>query len=171
MKEKKNKVFKKIFSGISILLLLIIGTLIALPFIFKDDIVKMVKEEANKSVNAKIDFGNFNLSLIKSFPNFYFSIEEIKIGGLAEFEGVQLATIKEIDLVVDVMSVINGESISIKRISIVEPIINTLVLANGKANYDIAKADSTADEQVEDTTSSVPFKMELQQFEIVDAII
>jgi hypothetical protein len=171
MKEKKNKVFKKIFSGISILLLLIIGTLIALPFIFKDDIVKMVKEEANKSVNAKIDFGNFNLSLIKSFPDFYFSIEEIKIGGLAEFEGVQLATIKEIALVVDVMSVINGESISIKRISIVEPIINTLVLANGKANYDIAKADSTADEQVEDTTSSVPFKMELQQFEIVDAII
>ncbi|MFT4756277.1 MAG: hypothetical protein ACI91R_000922, partial [Vicingaceae bacterium] len=171
MKEKKNKVFKKIFSGISILILLIIGTLIALPFIFKDDIVKMVKEEANKSVNAKIDFENFNLSLIKSFPDFYFSIQEIKIGGLAEFEGVQLATIKEIDLVVDVMSVINGESISIKRISIVEPIINTLVLANGKANYDIAKADSTADEQVEDTTSSVPFKMELQQFEIVDAII
>ena len=171
MKEKKNKVFKKILSSISILLLLIIGTLIALPFIFKDDIVKMVKEEANKSVNAKIDFGNFSLSLIKSFPDFYFSIEEIKIAGLAEFEGVQLATIREIDLVVDVMSVINGESINIKRISIVEPIINTLVLANGKANYDIAKADSTAVEQAADTTSSAPFKMELQQFEIVDAII
>ena len=171
MKEKKNKVFKNILSSISILLLLIIGTLIALPFIFKDDIVKMVKVEANKSVNAKIDFGNFSLSLIKSFPDFYFSIEEIKIAGLAEFEGVQLATIKEIDLVVDVMSVINGESINIKRISIVEPIINTVVLANGKANYDIAKADSTAVKQAADTTSSAPFKMELQQFEIFDAII
>lgn len=172
MKKKKKKLLKKVFGGIGIFLLLIVGTLIALPFFFKDDIVKMVKDEANKSLNAKVDFGAFDLSLIKSFPDFYLSIKEIKVDGGAEFQGVQLANIKEIDLVVDIMSVINGESINVKRISIVEPIINTVVLADGKANYDIAKSDSTAvTEEPEDTTASAPFKMELQQLQIVDAII
>ena len=66
---------KKIFVGLLILVILIVGTLIAVPYIFKDDIVKLVKTEANKTVNAKIDFGNFDLSLIKSFPDFYFSID------------------------------------------------------------------------------------------------
>lgn len=171
MKKKKKKLLKKVFGGIGIFLLLLVGAIIALPFIFKDDIVKMVKDEANKSVNAKIDFGNFDLSLIKSFPDLYFSIEEIKVDGVDEFEGVQLANIKEVDLVVDIMSVIKGESINVKRIAIIEPIINTIVLANGKANYDIAKSDSTAIKEAADTTAGAPFRLELQQFEIVDANI
>lgn len=162
---------KKIFVGLLILVILIVGTLIAVPYIFKDDIVKLVKTEANKTVNAKIDFGNFDLSLIKSFPDFYFSIEGIKVDGIAKFEGVQLANIKEIDLVVDLMSVIKGESINIKRISILEPTINTIVMADGSANYDIAKTDSTALVETEVSSSNTSFKMELQQFDIVDGML
>ena len=162
---------KKVFGALGILILLIIGALLILPIIFKDDIVKLVKEEANNSVNAKIDFGDFDLSLIKSFPDFYFSIHDVKVDGLGNFENVQLANIKEIDLVVDLMSVISGESINIKRIAIVSPVINTIVLADGAANYDIAKTDSTQVEVVEDTTASTPFKLQLQQFEILDAVI
>ena len=162
---------KKIFVGLLILVILILGTLIAVPYIFKDDIVKLVKTEANKTVNAKIDFGHFDLSLIKSFPDFYFSIEGIKVDGIGEFDGVQLANIKEIDLVVDLMSVINGEAINIKRITILEPTINTIVMADGSANYDIAKTDSTDVEETEESDSGSSFKMELQQFDIVDAML
>jgi len=162
---------KKIFVGLLILVILIVGTLIAVPYIFKDDIVKLVKTEANKTVNAKIDFGHFDLSLIKSFPDFYFSIEGIKVDGIGEFDGVQLANIKEIDLVVDLMSVINGEAINIKRITILEPTINTIVMADGSANYDIAKTDSTDVEETEESDSGSSFKMELQQFDIVDAML
>ncbi len=162
---------KKIFVGLLILVILIVGTLIAVPYIFKDDIVKLVKTEANKTVNAKIDFGHFDLSLIKSFPDFYFSIEGIKVDGIGEFDGVQLANIKEIDLVVDLISVINGEAINIKRITILEPTINTIVMADGSANYDIAKTDSTDVEETEESDSGSSFKMELQQFDIVDAML
>ena len=162
---------KKIFVGLLILVILIVGTMIAVPYIFKDDIVKLVKTEANKTVNAKIDFGHFDLSLIKSFPDFYFSIEGIKVDGIGEFDGVQLANIKEIDLVVDLMSVINGEAINIKRITILEPTINTIVIADGSANYDIAKTDSTDVEETEESDSGSSFKMELQQFDIVDAML
>ena len=30
----------------------------------------MVKDETNAALNATVDFGDFDLSLIKSFPNF-----------------------------------------------------------------------------------------------------
>ena len=122
--------------------------------IFKDDIVTLVKKETNKALNAKVDFGEFDLSLIKSFPDFYFSIENISVIGVDEFEGIELATVGEIDLTVDVMSVINGEAINVKSINIVEPNIHAKVLADGNANYLIVKEDSTAVEEEEEAVAA-----------------
>ena len=42
----------------------------------------MVKEEANNNLNAKVDFGEFDLGLISTFPNFEFSINDVKVDGV-----------------------------------------------------------------------------------------
>lgn len=163
---------KKVLKVVGIILVLLLASLIVLPIIFKDDIVKLVKEETNKALNAKVDFGEFDLSLIKNFPDFYFSIETISVTGVDEFEGVELATVGELDLTVDLMSVIKGEAINVKSILIIEPKIHAKVLANGNANYLIVKEDSTAVNEVEETeegTSS--FQLSLEQFEIRDASV
>lgn len=175
---------KKLLKILGIIIILLLAILIVVPMIFKDDIVKLVKQEANNAVNAKIEFGDFNLSLIKSFPDFYFSIEDISVTGIEEFEGVELAGIKELDLVVDLMSVINGESINVKRIIIDEPSVHAMVLADGKANYLIAKEEEegnavSEEEPAEKTnqpteteeTEAAAFKMELKKFEIRNAKI
>lgn len=160
------KTFLKIFG---VLIALVIIAIITVPYIFKDDIVKIVKEEANNAVNAKIDFGDFDLSLIKSFPDFYFSIHDISVEGIDDFEGVKLAEVKELDLVVDLMSVINGESINVKQITIRQPYIETKVLADGKANYDIAKESEEVEEETEvESEEASTFKMDLQKIEITD---
>ncbi|MAY82758.1 MAG: hypothetical protein CMP59_01355 [Flavobacteriales bacterium] len=164
------KTFLKIFGA---LVVLIVAAMIVLPMIFKDDLIAIAKEESNNAVNAKIDFGDFNLSLFRSFPDFFFSIEDVSVSGIDEFEGVELARIGELDLVIDLMSVIKGESIQLKRISLVEPNINILVLENGMANYDIAKTDSTAvqdEEEEEDDGEGAAFKMDLKEISIVDGI-
>lgn len=162
------KTLLKIFGA---LIILIIAAMIVLPMIFKDDLIALAKEESNNAVNAKIDFGDFNLSLFRSFPNFFFSIEDVSVSGIDEFEGVELARIGELDLVIDLMSVVNGESIQLKRISLVEPNINILVLEKGMANYDIAKTDTTAVEEEEDEDGETPaFKMDLKEISIVDGI-
>ncbi|MCB0803951.1 MAG: AsmA family protein, partial [Flavobacteriales bacterium] len=122
------KTILKILGG---LVLLVILALILIPIIFKDDIVKMVKDETNAALNATVDFGDFDLSLIKSFPNFYFTIENVKVTGIGDFEGLELAAIKELNLTVDLMSVINGETINVKNITILEPNIHAKVLADG----------------------------------------
>ncbi|MEQ8909490.1 MAG: AsmA-like C-terminal region-containing protein [Vicingaceae bacterium] len=158
------KTLLKIVGG---LIVIIVLALILVPIIFKDDIVKIVKEETNNAVNAKVEFGEFDLSLIKSFPDFFFVIEDVSVTGINEFEGVKLADIKELDLTVDLMSVINGESINVKQITIIEPYIEAKVLADGKANWDIAK-ESEAGEEVEEveTEEAASFKMELKNISI-----
>ncbi|MBL4709985.1 MAG: hypothetical protein JKY48_16255 [Flavobacteriales bacterium] len=88
---------KKFLKIIGAFLILVLASLIVLPMIFKDDIVKLVKDEANNALNAKVDFGDFDLSLIKSFPDFYFGIEAISVTGVGEFEGIELATVGELD--------------------------------------------------------------------------
>ena len=167
---------KKIAKILGVIVLLLLAAVILLPIVFKDRIIETVKEEINNNVEAKVDFGDFDLSLISSFPDFTFSIEAIDVVGLGEFEGVTLANIGEINLVVDLMSVINGDFIKIKVVEIISPEMNVIVLKGGKANYDIAKASDTPDEEpvAEETTDESTrdsFQMELERFEISNANI
>lgn len=159
---------KTLLKLVASLFILIIAALIIIPVLFKDDIVQLVKQESNNAVNAKIDFGEFDLSLIKNFPNFHFAIEEVSVRGIQEFEGVELAGIKELDFVIDLMSVVKGESIEIKRIHIIEPSIHAKVLADGAANYLIAKEDGTTEETEEtEAGESTAFRLALKELKIV----
>ncbi len=55
-------------SGIVILVLVL--TLISLPYLFKNKIVAKIKEEANKNLTAKLDFSDFDLTLDYQFSGF-----------------------------------------------------------------------------------------------------
>ncbi len=161
---------KKILKYFGFTLLFLIILIILLPIIFKGKIVEIVKEEANNSLNAKIDFGEFDLGLISTFPNFEFSINDVKVDGVDKFEGVQLASIKNLTLKVDLMSVISGDEIKVKTISIDNPNIYAMVLADTTANWDIAKA---SDEEVveEESGEATSFKLGLKEFTIKNANI
>lgn len=156
---------KKALKIVGITFLAIIILLIALPFMFKGKIIELVKEQANENLNAKVDFGEFDLGLISTFPNFEFSINNVTVDGIDKFEGTQLANIKNLTLKVDLMSVISGDEIKIKTIFIDEPIINAIILADTSANYDIAKPTE------EEETETTPFKLNLKDLTIKNARI
>lgn len=163
---------KKILKIVGFTFIFLIALIIALPFIFKGKIVEIVKEEANNSLNATVNFGEFDLGLISTFPNFEFSINDITVDGVNQFEGTQLANIKNLTLKVDLMSVISGDEINIKTILIDHPTINAVVLADTTANWDIAKASDDVEEVVEEeSTESSSFKLGLKDFRIVNANI
>ncbi len=155
-------------TGITLLALIIL--IIALPFMFKGKIIDIVKEQANANLNAKVDFGEFDLGLISTFPNFNFSIDNVTVDGVDKFEGTQLANIKNLSLKVDLMSVISGDEIKIKSIYIDEPTINAIVMADTSANWDIAKATEQVEEEVAEEEAS-PFKLNLQDLTIKNAKI
>lgn len=148
---------KKIFIGIAALVLLIIASAIVLPIIFKDDIVALVKTEANKNINAELDFGDIGLSLFTNFPDFTLSIDDAKVTGVDRFAGVELADIERLSLSLDLMSVIGGEEIQINSVGLTSPDLHVIVLADGTANYDIAKASEeteTEEQEVEEEAES-----------------
>lgn len=159
---------KKILLILSVLIVAILGAAIILPIVYKDKIVAMVKEDVNKNVNAKVDFGDFDLSLIKSFPNFSLSLENLSVIGVAPFQGDTLTSAKELSLTIDLMSLIKGDQIDIRSISLNESFINLIILKDGKANWDIAKADSTKPDVA---TEPSKFKVALRKYEIVNSRI
>ncbi|MCD4693171.1 MAG: hypothetical protein K8R79_09665, partial [Calditrichales bacterium] len=73
----------------------------------------------------------------------------------------------------NLMSVISGDEIKIKRILLDEPDINVIVLEDGTANYDIAVEDTTATEEEvsEEDAGDSNFKIALKKFEIKNANI
>ena len=160
---------KKILKYLGFTILFLIALIIILPIAFKGKIVEKVKEEANNNLNAKVNFGDFELGLITTFPNFKFSIDDVTVDGINQFEGIQLANIKNLTLKVDLMSLISGDEIKVKTILIDHPIINAVVLADTSANWDIAKAGE--EEEIEESTESSSFKLGLKDFTIKDANI
>ncbi|MBP6757260.1 MAG: hypothetical protein KA210_14055, partial [Bacteroidia bacterium] len=91
----KKSLAKRIlkWSGITFLVLLVV--IIIAPFLFKDKLIQLVKEEANKSLNAKVDFGDFDLTLFSSFPDFRFKIQNVSVINVEPFAGDTLAYIKQ----------------------------------------------------------------------------
>jgi len=169
--KAKKSLFKRIlkWSGISFLLLLVL--IIIAPFIFKDKIVQIVKDEANKSLNAKVDFGEFDLTLFSSFPDFRFKIQNVSVINVEPFNGDTLAFIKELSFDLNIKSVISGDQYQVNSLVIDEPKINGIVMTDGKANWDIAKAstDTAAVQPVD--TSATKFALKLKSLQIKHANI
>lgn len=169
--KAKKSLFKRIlkWSGISFLLLLVL--IIIAPFIFKDKIVQIVKDEANKSLNAKVDFGDFDLTLFSSFPDFRFKIQNVSVINVEPFKGDTLAFIKELSFDLNIKSVISGDQYQVNSLVIDEPKINGIVMVDGKANWDIAKAstDTVSTEPVD--TTATKFALKLKSLEIKHANI
>lgn len=162
-----KKLLKIVFFTIIALLIIII----LIPIFFKGPIEKKVKEEINKSLNAKVDFSDFTLSLIRGFPNFYVALEDMSVVGIGEFEKDTLMSFKKFSAKIDLISAIKMENIKIKSIFLDKPSVYAHVLPDGKVNWDIVKP--SADSIPEDTTASEPleFKASLKKFEIRDARI
>jgi len=160
---------KRILLTLGILIVLILGAAILIPILFKDKIEAAVKAEVNKNINAAVDWGEWDITILKSFPDLTVTIENVKVSNVAPFEGIDLARIGSVTTTIDIKSVF-GDKIDIKRIGLVKPYIHVKVLEDGTANWDIAKADSTAAEETAGDTASA-FNIGLREYWIEDGTL
>jgi len=149
---KKKSKMRKILKWVGITVLILLITLISLPFIFKGKLIEIVKQEVNNSVKAQVDWGDFDLTLFSSFPDFSFDIQDVKVVGVDEFEGITLAAIKNTSIDLDLMSVLRGGKIKIKSILIENPELNVIVNKDTLANYDIVKSSEEEVDVAADTS-------------------
>jgi len=159
---KKALKISGIVFGVILLLLII------LPFAFKGTIVKKIKEETNKSLNAKVDFNDFGLSLFRSFPNFSMSLEGLSVVGVDEFKGDTLASVPKLYITIDLMSVFKGSEYKINKIQADDARILLKGLKNGKVNWDIVKPSDTT-KPAETPAEPSNFKMAFQKIQLKNA--
>jgi hypothetical protein len=162
------KKLKKTLKITGIVLLFLIGFLFAAPYLFKSQIVSFVKKQINNSLNAKVDFRDVDLSFFRHFPKVAVALDQLQVVGVNEFSEDTLIAAKRIDAAVNIMSVIKGENMNIYSVEIDEPRIHAIVNKEGKANWDIAKTDSSVTKK---TGEEKPFNLQLQQYSINNGYI
>ena len=159
-----KKVLK--ISGITLLALVVI--LFITPFIFKSKILNLVKEEINKSVNAKVEFKDLSLSLFRHFPKLTVELEDMSVVGINEFSKDTLISARKLNASVNLISMVRGKDIKVYGIYLESPRIHALVNKDGTANWDIAKEDTAT--KISPASESA-FKLNLQKYEITDGYI
>ncbi|MEO6759361.1 MAG: AsmA family protein, partial [Saprospiraceae bacterium] len=155
---------KKLLFGLAIFFLLILATLIAVPYLFKDQINAAVKNAANEHLTATVNWQDVNISMFRHFPKLTLGLEGLEVTGQGPFEGVKLVQCPRLDVAVDLWSALFGDVIRINRLYFEKPDLRVYVLSDGSANYDIAKPDPTA--STSSAAASSP--IQLDHYEITD---
>lgn len=159
---------KKALKITGIVILVLIAAAFIIPIAFKKQITELVKKEINNNLTAKVDFSDVSLSLFRHFPKVSISLNDLTVIGTEEFAADTLVAAKNIDASVNLISVIRGKDIKVSGVYLQSPRIHALVNKEGKANWDIAKADTSSGSS--DSTTSA-FKMTLQKYRISDGYI
>lgn len=153
---------KKILVTAGIIAAFLIAAMVILPLIFKDKIKVAVKTGVNENLNAKVDFGEVGVSLFRHFPYLTMTIDSVTVVGIEAFQGDTLLKVGRMTATVDVWSLVSGNQIRIRSIYLNTPTVNLIILEDGRANWDIAKADST--HQVTEPSAGV--NIELKRYGI-----
>jgi hypothetical protein len=157
---------KKLLKYTSIVLFSLLLIAFTLPILFKGKIVSAVKSGINKNIEAKVDFKDVSLSLFRHFPQLSVSLENIAVTGLGVFVKDTLVSAPSIDASVNFMSLFTGKDIRIKGLYFNAPRIHALVNKDGKANWEITKADTS-------TSASEPsaFRVQLEKYAIKNGYV
>ena len=157
---------KKILKIVGILLLLLVISLFALPYFFKDQIKAKITDAINEKVDAKVSFADADLSLFKSFPQANVTIDKLLIINKAPFEGDTLISLGQINLKMSIKELFKGkeEAMNIEAVSTENGLINILFNKEGVGNFDIALKD---DKDKDDSKSS-PLSLKIKEYKVTN---
>ena len=164
------KLLKRLLLVIVLVVALLLGALVAIPYLYKDELEVTVKQELNAMVDAKVDFEEVDLNVFKTFPKLQLQLKNYSVIGEFPFEGIPLVQGESIDLTLDLMSVISG-TVKIESVHLEKPNVNIVVLKSGKANYDIAVP---TDERIVETAEETDYSsllIELEKYSINEASV
>ena len=163
-------------------ILIIVGTvlvlpltlLLVLPVLFRNRIAQRVKAEVNRTVDARIDWRDVGLTFFRDFPDLTLRLDDFTAAGVGRFEGDTLASIRHLQVALDLPSVLrsalggSGKPIVVRSIELDEPRLSLLALEDGTANWDITKEAPKAEREPQ---APAAVAISLRRFEIRDAAV
>lgn len=122
----------------------VIAILLIAPWVIPVSAYKgRIETAASEAMGREVTIGD-NLSF-RIFPRTAFHVEDLVIANAEGFEGEHLARVGEADIGVGLIPLIGG-SVEVDRFVLTEPDINLARAADGRVNWNLARADEPAAE-------------------------
>ncbi len=160
---------KKILIGLVVLVIVLLASLFLVPIIFKDKIKAAIDRELARTINADVvfDVNNFSLSVFRHFPNITAEMRDFGVLNREPFAGEVLFAADRLEVEVNLKEILFGDQMAINGITLVDPIINIIVLPDGRANYDI----TFPEEEVPVSEEPSQFSFRINYWNVVNADI
>jgi hypothetical protein len=154
---------KKILKIVGIVLVVLVASLFAIPYFFKDQIKAKITEAINEKVDAKVSFADADLSLFKNFPKATVTLDKLLIINKAPFKGDTLISLGELNLNMSIKELFKdkGEAMQIEGITSKNGFINIIFNKDGIGNFDIALKNKTKEEG-----KSSPMSLKIQKYQV-----
>ncbi|HEX6107689.1 MAG TPA: AsmA-like C-terminal region-containing protein [Gemmatimonadales bacterium] len=151
---------------------LILALLILLPVLFGGRIAERVKAEANRSLEARVDWRDAGLGLFRNFPNLTLRLDDLSVLGVGRFDGDTLAAVRELRVVLDLVSAVRGAlgseaPIVVRAVELDRPRLSLVKLEDGSANWDVTREDTSAAKE----PGARPLAVSLRRFAIEDGLV
>ena len=156
---------KKLLKVVAAVIVAIMLILVAVPYLFKDKIEEIIKQEGNKMLNAEFDFGNLDISLIRNFPLASLTLEDFYLKGVGQFENDTLVAANEITAAVNVMSLFGDEGFDIQKVLLDGVSLRAIVMPDSSVNWDVMKMTEESVEEAE-TDTAAAFRVKLQELKV-----
>lgn len=163
--KKTVKTLLKILAGLILTLCLLA---FVIPLIFRDKIKSTLEKTINESVNARVTFSDYKLGFFRNFPNLTFSLEDVSVTGISQFEKDTLAGFRSFNLVLNLPSLLSKSGYEIRSAVINEASVKALVLSDGTENWNIMKESEESAPAGESTSS---MKILLRKVDVLNSRI
>lgn len=156
-----------------IVFVIIVGSLIAIPVLFKDTLLEKTKLTIKKQMGVEVGFNDFKLSLIKNFPKASLQLTDVFVKGSGNFSHDSIFTVSDFRAVMSLASLFKKSGATIEKITMEKPVLNLLVAEDGSAIWDFSTGAGSPDPATETATSTDDkvFQLGLENVEISDALI
>lgn len=145
---------RKILLGAAGVIVVLLLAAVAAPFLFKDKLRALADKQIAQRVRAKVLYNpaDIDVSVFHSFPDLTLDIKNLRVIGLDSFSRDTLASLPNLRVGLDVMTVIKGQEIKINSVELERPDISLRRLKGGSANWDVMISDSAAAAKGQDTS-------------------
>jgi len=136
-------------------LVVLVAAAVLAPFLFKDKLRALADKQIAQRVRAKVQYNpdDIGVTLLSTFPDLGLDIKNLRVIGIDSFSRDTLAYLPRLRVGLDLMSVVKGQQIDIKSVTLDQPDIAVKVLKSGRANWDIMISDSAAAAKGQDTSA------------------
>jgi len=135
---------RKALIALGVVVAALVAAIVLIPLLFEDRLVAAVQGQLSRSLDADVQVGGFDLTLLSSFPDLTVELEDLQIDNHAPFAGTTLAKVDRASVTVGLKSALSGGPYEVRELALEHPVITILTDEQGRSNLDLGGSQPEA---------------------------